>query len=354
MTKHGIALVAARSGGHILPGLTLARSIHQENPSRPLLFFFSKNKLDEHIASQSSLNATHIFVKLENIPYKNPLKLIVFFWHAVTAFFRALVLLRKHAIGKVISMGGYLSIPICLAAWVLRIPIELYELNVTPGKAISFLSLFAQRIHVCFKETAHYLPSKKLELAPYPLKYEQRDKMSSSQAKELIGLSPHKKTILICGGSQGSVSINQLIKQWIELNSHVHSSIQIIHQTGSYDKTNWDLFYQLYRIKAVCFAYHQDMHDYYNAADVVVSRAGAGSLFEIAFFEKPCVVIPLETRATDHQKYNAYAMAHQYPHLFTVVHENHIKKNNTLFFSAISKYLIHTSHSKPVESPTIL
>lgn len=354
MTKNGIALVAARSGGHILPGLTLAQKINTDNPMTPLLFFFCKNNLDEHIASQSTVPATHVFIKLENIPYKNPFKLLQFFWHALAAFVRSLTLLRRHRIGTLISMGGYLSIPVSLAAWVLRIPIELYELNVTPGKAVSFLARFAQRINICFKETAHYLPQKKICYTPYPLKYRQSDKINPTQAKELIGFNPLKKTIFVCGGSQGSVSINQLVKQWIELNSHLHSSIQIIHQTGSYDKTNWDLFYKSLRIKAICFTYDNDMHQYYNAADVVVSRAGAGSLFEIAFFEKPCVVVPLETRATDHQKYNAYAIAHQFPHLFTVVHESHIKKNNTLFFSAISKYLIQTPAHKSVETSTIL
>ncbi len=79
MTKNGIALVAARSGGHILPGLTLAQKINTDNPMTPLLFFFCKNNLDEHIASQSTVPATHVFIKLENIPYKNPFKLLQFF-----------------------------------------------------------------------------------------------------------------------------------------------------------------------------------------------------------------------------------------------------------------------------------
>lgn len=349
-----VAIVAARSGGHILPGITLAKTMYDENPTIPLVFFLSKNKLDEHIASQSTIPATHFFIKLDNIAYKNPFKLLMFFYHAIVAFIQSLLILKRHRVAQVISMGGYLSIPVCLAAKLLRIPIELYELNVTPGKAVKFLSKIARQIHICFQETSAYLSTNNLVVSPYPLKYQETDKVPVHQAKQIIGLSEQKKTVLICGGSQGSIFINKTIKQWLEFNPHLHSTIQIIHQTGSHDKTDWIAFYKSHNIKAITFVYHNDMHLYYNAADVIISRAGAGSLFEVAFFEKPCVVIPLETRATDHQKYNAYAMAHHYAHLFTVLHEGHIKKNNTLLFSAISKHLMQTTNFKSNESLSLL
>lgn len=349
-----IALIAARSGGHILPGLTLAKKIHEENPAIPLIFFFSKNKLDARIAGQSTVPAEHIFIKLENVPYKNPVKLFLFFCHFIAAYILSIKVLKRKQVGKVISMGGYISIPVCLAAKTLRIPIELYELNVTPGKAVSFLSRFAQTVYICFEETKNYLPSAKVHYTPYPLMHNISDKLTPDRAKQELLLPMHKKTILICGGSQGSIFINNLIKQWIELNPHIHSLITIIHQTGSYDKTNWSQFYKTKEIKALTFSYDNNMSRYYSAADVVISRAGAGSLFEIAFFGKPCIVIPLETRATDHQKYNAYAMAHHYPQLFTVIHEHHIKKNNTIFFSVLCKHLIYNQNNKTIEMPHIL
>ena len=148
---------------------------------------------------------------------------------------------------------------------------------------------------------------------------------------------PQKKTIFINGGSQGSLFINRTIKEWINLNTHTHALIQIIHQTGARDVAGWKEFYQQHDIPAIVFDYKDDMTAYYQAADVIVCRAGAGSLFEALFFEKPCLVIPLDIKSTSHQKYNAYAMKQAHPELFAVLTENEMKKDNTAFFSALNK-----------------
>lgn len=351
---HAIAFVAGRSGGHILPGLSLAQQFHAQNPENPILFFSTTNKLDMQIVGQTSLKVENIFFSLDNVPYKNPLKMLRFIYHFTYSYAKSLKVLHQKKVTKLVSMGGYISIPVCLAAWALRIPIELYELNVTPGKATRFLSKFADSISVCFDETKHYLKKSLCTTKEYPLLQNHQSKQPSESAKRALGLLPHKKVIFITGGSQGSVSINNLIKQWLAFNAHVHSLIQIIHQTGSHDSTDWAAIYKSYDIHAITFTYHHNLSQFYNAADLIVCRAGAGSLFEAVYFEKQCVVIPLETRATDHQKYNAHAIAQQYPMQFCVVHESHIKKNNTLFFGALNKHVL-SCHQRVIEtsSPTL-
>ncbi|BDC34927.1 UDP-N-acetylglucosamine--N-acetylmuramyl-(pentapeptide) pyrophosphoryl-undecaprenol N-acetylglucosamine transferase [Candidatus Dependentiae bacterium Noda2021] len=349
---HAIAFVAGRSGGHILPGLSLAQKFCTQHPENPILFFSTTHKLDMQIVGQTSLNVENIFFSLDNVPYKNPFKMLRFIYHFTYAYIKSLRVLHKKKVVKVVSMGGYISIPVCLAAWALRIPIELYELNVTPGKATRFLSRFANSISVCFDETKKYIKNVQCAKKEYPLLQTHQVRQNCESAKAALGLAPHKKVIFITGGSQGSVSINNHIKQWLSFNAHVHSLVQIIHQTGSQDTTDWAALYKSYDINAITFTYHNNLSQFYNAADVIVCRAGAGSLFEAVYFEKPCVVIPLETRATDHQKYNAQAIAQQYPSQFSVVLESHIKRNNTLFFSALNKHVL-SNHPRVIETTSL-
>jgi UDP-N-acetylglucosamine--N-acetylmuramyl-(pentapeptide) pyrophosphoryl-undecaprenol N-acetylglucosamine transferase len=131
--------------------------------------------------------------------------------------------------------------------------------------------------------------------------------------------SPERKTIFVLGGSQGSLLLNETIKKFVE--HEPHGNYQIIHQTGAFQENSWRQFYMSHTIPAFTFGYDEHVHEYYAFADVILCRAGAGTLFEIAFFKKPCIVIPLVASTTDHQIYNARAMVEQYPELFTVVEQ---------------------------------
>jgi len=313
-----LAFVAGRSGGHVLPALTLAQ---QSNTN--VLFFSTDTALDKKLLTGQ--NVVCIPLTLQNIPRKKVYKFPHFIWQFTRSFCISLRQLRTHKPTTVISTGGYVSIPVCLAAKLLRIPIELYELNIIPGKATKFLAPLADTIHICFEQTKQYLPAHTCTVAPYPLRFTEQDKQADKTAiLQQLGFSPNKKTIVILGGSQGSLFINNTIKQALENNKKLHNNIQIIHQTGSHDPFNWPAFYKKNHISAIAFDYQDDIKKYYIAADLIVCRAGAGTLFEIAFFEKKCITIPLETATTAHQVDNAQAMAKRYPQLFTVVRQQEL------------------------------
>jgi UDP-N-acetylglucosamine--N-acetylmuramyl-(pentapeptide) pyrophosphoryl-undecaprenol N-acetylglucosamine transferase len=152
-------------------------------------------------------------------------------------------------------------------------------------------------------------------------------------------MSPSKKTIFINGGSQGSVIINNCVKNWLNLNPHLYSLIQIIHQTGTADPTNWQSLYNDLEIPAHVFSYKDDLSLCYAAADVVICRAGAGTLFESLFFKKPCIIIPLEASSTSHQKDNARAISRKYPELMTMATEHEIKSDNMILFRLLNRYI---------------
>lgn len=341
MNKQAIAFVAGRSGGHIIPALTLAKEITVTNKDKEILFFTTTHPLDlAIIKKQGGFLQRHISLKLGNVPFFNIFKILVFFILFALAFFKAFKIFRNTKPEFVAGMGGYISIPVCLAAAALRIPVFLYDLDAKPGKATRFLKRYAHTIFICFEQAKEYLPSHKCQLIDYPIRFESIAKdIQLESARQQLGLSSNKKTIFINGGSQGSVFINNCIKEWLDLNPHLYSLIQIIHQTGSIDATNWKSLYNDFEIPAVVFTYKEDLAPCYAAADLIICRSGAGSLFESLFFKKPCLTIPLETSSTIHQKFNARALEQQHPELITVLTEQEIKRDNMILFRVLNKYI---------------
>lgn len=303
-----IAVAAGHSGGHIIPALTLAQKEHV-----PLLFFAGNSALD-HTLLQNISGATY-FLPLGKTP--RGFARITFACALVYAFFTALYVLVRHQPTKVISTGSIVAIPVCLAGWLLRIPIELYELNVEPGKTIAFLSRFARTTYVLYEQTKSFLPHAHCIITKYPIRFGAADKrITKQEALTSLGFCPTRSTIFVLGGSQGSVFLNNLIKTYVT--HHAHTPIQVIHQTGTQD--DWHKFYQHHRIPALTFTY-ADVPRLYAAADLVICRAGAGTLAELIFFEKRALIIPLQTKATSHQLHNAQAVQRTHPHLITIAQQ---------------------------------
>jgi UDP-N-acetylglucosamine--N-acetylmuramyl-(pentapeptide) pyrophosphoryl-undecaprenol N-acetylglucosamine transferase len=318
-TKY-IAIAAARSGGHIIPGMTLAHQYCQAHPNTNIIFFSTHHSFDQKIISEHTVPVIHIALSLDNVPtkwYHYP----KFAIQCVNSLCKSLYYLIRHRPEKVILMGGYISIPVCLAAFLLRIPREVYELNAIPGSATKLLAPFATTIHVCFKSAQKYFNKKKTIISNYPLRFE-KSILSPVNCPVQLGLNNTKKTLLILGGSQGSLELNKSLATCIAENPTLQSKINIIHQTGAQDTTDWEQVYKTMAIDSIVFDYKHDLSCYYKAADLIIGRAGAGTIFETLFFSKPCILIPLEIAGNTHQLNNAQAIAQEYPELFTVVRKN--------------------------------
>lgn len=319
--KNNICFVAGKSGGHILPCLTLAEKHKTDHPESTLLFFSTDAPLDRSILSDHSLISNHVTLPLGKFSSTPLYRQLSILWKLIRSFGTSLHQLHKHKPAIIIGTGGLVALPVCFAAMLLRIPIELYELNAVPGKAIKALAAIAHTIHVCFAQAAQYFSKYHCVHTPYPVRFDTTHKQISKElARKELGLDPNKKTLFIMGGSQGSVQLNNEIKNYIETSDTLHN-LQIIHQTGARDQTDWHTLYARNNIQAVVFDYRDAIAPCYAAADLIISRAGAGMLFEILFFEKPSIIIPLEAQTTSHQRDNAYAMQEQYPELFTVIRQ---------------------------------
>lgn len=324
-----ICYAAGNSGGHIIPCLTLAARLKQEQPQISVIFFSSNSSIDLAILESRTLIDQHVPLSLSQKRswYRMPLLCIHLLWATLKSFY----LLMQHKPSRIISTGGIVAAPVSIAGWLLRIPIDLYELNAVPGKAIKALAPLASKIYVCFSSTKKYFPKKNGLLTQYPVRFDQKIIPSALPDQ----FSPDRLTIFVQGGSQGSQYINSKIKELIETYPEIRTTIQLIHQTGSDTSVDWNAFYEEHKIPAQVFAYDHDVAPYYQHADLIICRSGAGALFEALFFQTPCITIPLETKQNTHQLDNARAIAAEHPELFTMIRqdEDMVGKLYTILFN---------------------
>ncbi|MGE0009223.1 MAG: glycosyltransferase [Candidatus Babeliales bacterium] len=316
--------VAAKSAGHILPALALARQTKQANPNAEIIFISTNTLLDQKLLNRNQDITRHIPFMLPNIPYYKPWRLPIFLWQLIKCTYQNYMLLKSIRPKSIVSTGGLIALPTCLAGWWLNIPIDLYELNAEPGMAINWLSKLATHVYYCFDETAHALPAKKRRKAHYPL-YISLNTAAKSYAD--LNFDKNKKTIFLLGGSQGSEKLNQALKNILSHNKQLAGSVNIIHQIGGHETNleTWRSWYKEHHIPAYLFTYEPTCVPYYKLADVVICRSGAGTLFELEALQKQYITIPLETKSTQHQVTNAVAMERKYPKLVKVVRQ----KDNT-------------------------
>lgn len=357
MIDSTIFIVAAGSGGHILPALHIAEHYKKENSQCKVMFFTGTTALEKKIVEKQPAVSQTIHWSLGKFSLRRWWAIPFILLQACALMCKSIFYLMWHRPEKVVSTGGLLSVPLCMVAGVMGKDVEVYELNVIPGKAAKFLFPFATKIYHVFEQTrAHCRWSvinfaSKCQLAPYPLRFREHDKhCDKNDVMARINttltqrnLSNHfqstRKTLFVLGGSQGSRLLNTLIKNFLHLNQKYNGQLQIIHQIGSFEERSWEQWYEQQGIPALTFSYDSNIGSYYALADVIVCRAGAGTLFEIEFFGKHCIVVPLVASTTDHQVYNAHAMAQRSPNLFTVLEQDAVVHNQNLFFDAIIKSL---------------
>ncbi len=306
--------MAAHSGGHIIPCLTLAEQ-EVKKSKKTILFFTSSKHLDRSILKGTPLALTHIELPIFQSRkwYLLPVLCVTLVYSFFKSFFQLLAVMPD----KIVTTGSIVAMPVCLAGWILGIPIELFELNAQPGKTIFMLSYCASIIRHCFTNAVSHFPNTNCIQTPYPIRF-----TKSRQVFSPANFSSNRVTIFVQGGSQGSTSINSLMKKVIP---SLQLPVQVIHQTGS-DPEKMSQFYQDHHIPAHVFSFDSDMAQFYEKADIVICRSGAGALFETLHFKKQCITIPLAMHASNHQLQNALQAQSQHPSLVHVA----LNKNQVL------------------------
>lgn len=269
---------------------------------------------------------------------------------------QSLVLLSRFNPDVVFCKGGYVSFPVALAGWILRKPVFLHESDVIPGLANRLSSRFATKILVSFEESKKYFPAKKVVVTGNPVRPEIAEG-DRNVAVQMSGLTEKIPVLLVMGGSQGADFINQAIWRNLPL---LLNHFQVVHVCGkgnmkSEDEIlgmiggNYDLLrrYRQYEFIAA------DLKHFYALTQVMVTRAGANSLAEIALLHKPAVLIPLSKKTSrGDQIVNAEFFSKE--HRAVVMEEERFDDDR--FLEAIeelaAKSVGKTVHEKRVSSAT--
>ncbi len=216
--------------------------------------------------------------------------------------------LKRFRPNALLAMGSYSSLPPVLAAKCCGVPVVLHEANTIPGKAVEFLSRYAQVVATSFEMTAKCLPTVRTVKTGLPIRREIADghRFSFIPATSFV--------VFVTGGSQGAHMVNELASKALEMMStelakrgNGGRGLYVIHQTGVKDEGRVMAVYAAAQMPARVHAFEQQMADAFASADLVIARAGASTCFELAACGKPAFLIPLPTAMRDHQHFNAEA-----------------------------------------------
>lgn len=322
-----IVLCGGGSGGHFYPLIAITESIRDIVREKKLLqvkmYYLAPNPynagvLFDHEIEFVKISAGKIrrYASIHNI-----IDIIKTGWGFITTLFKVYSIYPD----VIISKGGMMSLPVVVAGKILGIPVILHESDSVPGRANLFAAKFAKRIAISFKEAGEYFDRNITAYTGNPLRQEILTPITDG-AKEYLKLEEHVPTIIVMGGSLGSELINETL---IVALPELLKKYQIIHQTG---KLNFENIQKLSSVvlqdNLLQSRYH--LFDYLNAlslrmsagvASVIISRGGS-TIFEIAAWGVPSIIIPITDSNGDHQRKNAYNYARESSAI--VIEENNL------------------------------
>lgn len=309
-----LILTGGGTAGHIFPLISVLNKLKEEIKDERLevLYIGSKNTIDQEIVKTQNIPSFFIYAGKWRRYWKKWLPaLFLNFWDlflVFVGFLQSLFLVIKFKPDVVMAKGGYVTFPVVLASKLCNIPVVLHESDIVMGLSNKLCAKMAHKICVSFPvEFYKELPKEKLVYTGNPVRPEflvQRSKEKQLNKKKL-------PLILVIGGSQGSQMINNLIYQILP---QLLSRAEVIHLVGKKGFQEAKKIRERLdaKLKSRYFIYdfiEDGISDVMRRADLILSRAGANVLFEIAALGKPSILIPLKFSASDHQRRNAEVFA---------------------------------------------
>jgi len=287
-------IAAGGTGGHIFPGIAVAERFMAQDNNNQVTFIGTKVGLEQTIIPSHGFKLLYIEARQflgKGIGYK-----ILTLIHMLQGIYQGIRFIRQEKPDAILGMGGFTSVPIIIAGFLLGIPRFLHEQNVQPGLANRVLARFATATFISFEATKEYLSTQHVYHTGNPLR-----KTLTTRKEE-----DHSDTfgIFVFGGSRGARRINESILTLLPFLESYQNTV-MYHQTGSEDFPRVKEAYDKTHIKHEVFAFTNDMAKYYNLSKVVICRAGATTICELAFFKKAAILIPYPFSAGGHQWHNA-------------------------------------------------
>lgn len=301
-TPYRFLFAGGGTGGHLYPAVAVADEIKRLQPDARILFVGTKSKIEGRVVPKLGYQFKSIWIA--GFARKFTFSNLLFPVRLVVALIQSLAISMKFKPKVAIGSGGYVAGPAIWGASVMGAKIILIEPNSYPGITTRLLEKQADEIHIAFEDSKKYLRFKeKIFLSGNPV----RTSLSLSNKPDALrhfGLDNSRKTILILGGSLGAASINKAVSE--NLSELKKLGVQLLWQTGS-------LYYETYKNLndefTKVFGFIEEMDRAYSSCDLVIARAGASTISELAALGLPALLIPSPNVAENHQYHNAKSLS---------------------------------------------
>lgn len=307
-----ILFAGGGTGGHFYPLMAVANALNiiaeQEKITKLEMVMMADEPYDQNLLLQEGV----VFKKVYAGKIRRYFSLfnITDMFKTAAGIIKALLNIYTDFPDVIFSKGGYASLPAVVAAKIFRIPLIIHESDAIPGMVNQWSGKFAKRVAISFSETAKFFPKEKTALIGNPIRKDLLN-IPKTNVKDFFGLEENMPVVMVIGGSQGAKKINDSL---LGVLPELIKKIQIIHICGKknfkeikgissliLEKSEYKSRYHLFPFMDISL-----LKTSYGAADMAVSRAGSGSIFEIANAGLPSILIPIANSAQDHQRKNAY------------------------------------------------
>ncbi|MGB0561855.1 MAG: undecaprenyldiphospho-muramoylpentapeptide beta-N-acetylglucosaminyltransferase [Spirulinaceae cyanobacterium] len=287
-----VLIAASGTGGHIFPALAVAQQLVGAQIGAQIDWLGVPDRLEQTLIQDYPLHT----IRVTGFQGRPGLHTLSILQRLIKATFRVKRLLKELQVQAVFTTGGYIAAPAILAARWQGLPVILHESNAIPGKVTRLLARLCTQVAVGFPPAAQYLPPRKTRWTSTPV----REGFLTPQPLDLP-IPPDVPLIVVVGGSQGAVAVNQLVRDcataWLDAGAY------LVHLTGDRDPDATSFEHPHY----IALPFYQNMAGLLQRATLAVGRAGAGTLTELAVTRTPSILIPYPYAAEDHQYHNAKA-----------------------------------------------
>ncbi len=296
-----VVISGGGTGGHIFPAIAIADALKRRFPEADILFIGAKGRMEMERVPKAGYPIEGLWIS----GFTKDLSVLSLPFKLVSSLSKARRILKRFHPDAVIGVGGFASGPTLKAANWLGIPTVIQEQNSYPGKTNRNVGPKAKAICVAYDHLDQWFPAEKIHFTGNPLRANIALNGTREEAAEFFHLDPTKPVALLVGGSQGALGINKGISA--QLAAFKDSNLQLIWQTGKTYITQAQEEVKALgledQVKPTVFIDRMDLA--YGLADMVISRAGAMSISELALVKRPVIFVPLPTAAEDHQTKNA-------------------------------------------------
>jgi len=347
-------LTGGGTGGHVYPALAIKELIAREDADAEFLYAGTAGKAEEYILNslEGSERIPLECIHASGLPRKlAPLQIFTFVRNLLLGFHESRGIIRKFKPDIIIATGGYVSAPVILAGWFGRKKILLHEQNSVPGLVNRILGRIATRVLTTFEDSAAYFNKNKTAVAGYPVR-RRITALKKDAARKKMGIRDDAQVVFVFGGSGGAKIINDTIIRHLEFLLAGGGSV-IIHGTGrdrpgiyeAYTETK-HLLETLYpsdfiKDRYILRDYFDDIDVVYSAADLIVCRAGAGTIMECAAMGLPMILVPKSGLPGNHQEKNARTAEQSGGAV--VVREEFFKNQAILDGEKLSRIIVETA-----------